>query len=45
MKMNTEHWWNGTNMEKPKYSEKTCRSAKLSTTNFKRDDLGSKAGD
>jgi hypothetical protein len=28
-----EHWWNDTGRRKQKYSDKTCPSANLSTTN------------
>jgi hypothetical protein len=37
-------WWNENWQGKPKYSEKTCPSATLSTTNPTRPDLGSNAG-
>jgi hypothetical protein len=36
--------WNENRQGKPKYSEKTCTSATLSTTNPTRSDLGSKPG-
>jgi hypothetical protein len=39
-----EHRWDENDREKPKYSEKTCPSATLSTTNPARTDPGSKPG-
>jgi hypothetical protein len=38
------NWWNENWQRKPKYSEKTCRSATLSTTNRTWADLGSNLG-
>jgi hypothetical protein len=38
------NWWNEDWQGKPKYSEKTCTSATLSTTNPTWPDLGSKPG-
>jgi hypothetical protein len=37
-------WWNGNRQGKPKYSEKTCPNATLSTTNPTWPDLGSNPG-
>jgi hypothetical protein len=37
-------WWNGDWQRKPKYSEKTCPSATLSTTNPTSPDLGANSG-
>jgi hypothetical protein len=37
-------WWNENYYSKPKYSEETCHSATLSTTNYTWPDLGSNPG-
>jgi hypothetical protein len=39
-----QSWWNGTDREKPKTSEKACPSASLSTTNLTWTDPGVKPG-
>jgi hypothetical protein len=44
MKMNMEQLMDEIWQGKPKYSEKTCPSATLSTTNPTRHDLGSNPG-
>jgi hypothetical protein len=44
MKMSTQHWWNDTDGGKPMYSEKTCPTATLSTTNFTWTNLKSNLG-
>jgi hypothetical protein len=42
--MGMEHWWNENWQGKPKYSQKTCTSATLSTTNPTLPDPDSKPG-
>ena len=40
MMMSMDHWRNGTDRGKPKYSDKTCARATLSTTNLTWNGLG-----
>jgi len=42
--MSMEHSWKYTDSERPKYSQKTCPTATLSTTNLIWTDLGSNPG-
>jgi hypothetical protein len=44
MKTSTQHWWNDTDGGKPMYSEKTCPTATLSTTNVTWTNLKSNLG-